>query len=221
MNRDSDAMKDLAFLKGHTIYLRPPVEDDVIDGNWYAWYNDSDVTRFNSHGIFPNTREDQLEYLRASLADTGKLMLAIVASEDDRLLGNISLQDIDLINRRAEIAITLGEERSETAALEAMALLVGHGFRRLNLNRIYGGAHCGLDVWVGMLGALGFRVEGRYEQHFRRDGKYWDTILFRILAEEYFEIEDSAEGGLLRGGPEELFKAAMKSAREYTKSKGR
>ena len=214
-------MKDFAFLKGHTIYLRPPVEDDVIDGNWHAWYNDSHVTRFNSHGIFPNTREAQLEYLRASLADTGKLMLAIIASEGDRLLGNVSLQKIDLINRRAEIAITLGEERSETAALEAMALLVGHGFRRINLNRIYGGAHCGLDVWVGMLGALGFRVEGRHEQYFRRDGKYWDTILFRVLADEYFEIEDSVEGGLLRDSPKELFTAAMKSTREYAKSKGR
>ena len=221
MNRDSDAMKDLAFLKGHTIYLRSPVEDDVMDGNWHAWYNDSHVTRFNSHGIFPNTREAQLEYLRASLADTGKLMLAIVASEGDRLLGNISLQDIDLINRRAEIAILLGEEHPKTAGLEAMALLVGHGFRRLNLNRIYAGARRGLDVWVGMLGALGFRVEGRHEQHVLRDGKYWDIILFRVLAEEYFEIEDSTEGGLLRGGPEELFKAAMKSAREYAKSKGR
>ncbi len=214
-------MKEPAFLEGHTVYLRSPVEDDVIDGNWHAWYNDAHVTRFTSHGIFPNTREAQLEYLRAGLADTNRLMLATVAREGDRLLGNISLQEIDPINRRAEIAITLGEGRSETAGLEAMALLVGHGFRRLNLNRIYGGAHCGLDVWVGMLGALGFRVEGRQEQHVLRDGRYWDIVLFRVLADEYFEIEGSTEGGLLRRGPEELFGAAMKSARAHTRSKGR
>ena len=214
-------MKESAFLKGHTVYLRSPMEDDVVKGHWHTWYNDSHVTQFNSHGIFPNTREAQLEYLQTALADAKKLILAIITKEDDRLLGNISLQEIDLINRRAEITITLGEERPETAALEAMALLVGHGFRRLNLNRIYAGARRGLDVWVGMLGALGFRVEGRQEQHVLRDGKYWDIILFRVLAEEYFEIEDSTEGGLLRDGPEELFKAAMKSAHEYAKSKGR
>ena len=214
-------MKDFAFLKGHTIYLRSPVEDDITDGNWHIWYSDSHVTRFNQYGIFPSTREAQLEYLRVSLTDTKKLMLAIATSEDDRLLGNISLQKIDLINRRAEIAITLGEKRPKTAALEAMALLVGHGFRRLNLNRIYATAHCGLDVWIGMLGALGFRVEGRQEQHALRDGRYWDMVLFRVLTEEYFEIENNTEGGLLRGGPGELFKAAMKSAREYAKSKGR
>jgi len=43
----------------------------------------------------------------------------------------------------------------------------------------------------------------------------------RLPPDEYFKIEDSTEGMLLRGGPEELFKAAMKSAREYAKSKGR
>ena len=215
-------MKDFSFLEGHTVYLRSPVEDDVVKGHWHTWYNDSHVTRFNQYGIFPSTREAQLEYRRVSLADTGKLMLAIVASEGDRLLGNISLQKIDLINRRAEIAITLGEKKyPKTAGLEAMALLVGHGFRRLNLNRIYAGARRGLDVWVGMLGALGFRVEGRQEQHALRDGKYWDIILFRVLAEEYFEIADGTEGGLLRDSPEKLFTAAMKSAREYVKSEGR
>ncbi len=214
-------MKEHAFLEGHTVYLRSPVEGDVIDGNWHAWYNDAHVTRFTSHGTFPSTREAQLEYLRAGLADTNRLILAIVASEGDRLIGNISLQKINPIHRRAEIALILGEKHSKTAGLEAMALLVGHGFRRLNLNRIYAGARHGLDVWVGMLGALGFRVEGRQEQHLLRDNKYWDIVLFRVLANEYFEIEDSTEGGLLRCGPEELFGAAMKSAREHARSKGR
>ena len=51
------------ILVGHTIYLRNPIDDDVIKGEWHSWYNDINTTKYNSHGIFTITREKELEYI--------------------------------------------------------------------------------------------------------------------------------------------------------------
>ena len=44
-----------------------------------------------------------------------------------------------------------------TVALESLGLLVQHGFEKLNLNKIYGGANYGLKDWVKMLETLGLK----------------------------------------------------------------
>lgn len=203
-----------AFLVGHTILLRPPVDDDVIEGNWHSWYNDARVTRFNSHGIYPISRKQELAVVRDSMSAPNRILLAIVERQSNRLLGNASLQDIDLLNRRCRIAITIGETAPLTTGVEVYGLLVQHAFTRLNLERVFDATHEALADFVTMLGVVGFSVEGRFSRHFLRDRKFSDAIAFAVLADRFFELQQSRGGAILFETHAQLAEAVIDSVRK-------
>lgn len=188
-----------AILRGHTIYLRAPTEEDALGGVWHEWYNDYEATRFSRHGVFPLTKERELAYLRHALDDEHMALFAVAANEDDRLVGTVSLGSIDLLNRKATVNIMIGsaEYRGTTAGLEAIGLALEHGFVRLNLHRIWAGANEGLHRWVRMLQVLGFHLEGTLRDDQLRDGRYADTLAFAVLEEEFSALRSRRGGSIL------------------------
>lgn len=174
-----------AFLEGEKIYLRPIEKSDLTE-TYRDWFNDAEVCRFNSHHRFPNYDEDMNEYYKKEIKSGRNLILAIVAKKSHAHIGNISLQDIDLINRHAELAIIIGDKRfwNKGVGKEAGQLIIGHGFRELNLHRIY----CGTSVDnVGMqklAGFLGFKKEGIQRESIFKEGAYKDTVLYGLLQHE-------------------------------------
>ena len=59
---------------------------------WYKYNN-------NNNGIFTITREKELEYIINSQNWKDNISLAIIEKKNNRLVGNIYLNNIDLINR--------------------------------------------------------------------------------------------------------------------------
>jgi RimJ/RimL family protein N-acetyltransferase len=204
---------DEAFLIGHTIYLRRPVDADVTEGNWHRWYNNQAVTRFNTHGVHPVSREQELDYVHAALARSNTLLLAVCEKGTDRLLGNVALQNIDLINRKANIGLTLGEESGLTAGVEAFGLICDHAFSRFNLNRVHDGTHEKLEGFARMIGVLGFEIEGRGRQDYIRDGRFYDQILFGCLAADFFRLKAERGGQILFSDVDELTRAVVLAVR--------
>src|SRR5690606_7657945 len=94
--------KDI-FLDGERIYLRGLNEKDVY-GNYSFWLNDSEITLFNSHGRYPMTIDKLLSYVINTSASQTDLVLAIIDKHTSIHIGNISLQNINWIDRNAEIA---------------------------------------------------------------------------------------------------------------------
>jgi [ribosomal protein S5]-alanine N-acetyltransferase len=191
-------MKEI-ILEGHTIYLRLPKEEDVLQHDWHMWYNDYDTTRYNSHGVFPVTREQELRFLKDALIAKDSIIFAICSKDEDQLIGNAAIQSIDLLNRKAEISLTIGDVdyRARTCALETMGLLLDHCFSRLNLNRIYGGANEYLSNWIAMLKVYGYKVEGTLKEDMLRDGDYIDTVRIGVLAKEFFTLKKERNGVIL------------------------
>ena len=99
------------FLEAEKIYLRPLQKSDLTI-EYVNWLNDAEVCQFNSHAIFPYTMEKMESYYQ-HLQQTPQtnIVLAIIAKETHKHIGNISLQNINWINRNAEYAILLGEDR--------------------------------------------------------------------------------------------------------------
>ena len=123
------------FLAGARVSLRPLVPGDA-DGPYLEWFNDAEVSRLNSHHVFPYTRDEALAWIAALPGRRDALVLAIEL--DGAHVGNISLQDIDPVARSAELAIVLGDRSvwGKGIGTEAAELLVAHGFRAMNLHRI-------------------------------------------------------------------------------------
>ena len=185
------------FLVGDHVYLRPHLPSDV-DSDWYQWFNDADVTRFMFKGVFPNTREQQAAFfaeLEQKQQSRTHLQLAVVNRETDTFAGVMSLGSIDWVNRAAEIGLVIGRAdlRGRQNGLEAMALLMHHGFSTLNLNRIYAGQHVGLERWkLALMRHLAFVQEGTLRQAMFKDGRYNDVVAISVLAEDWWRRWEEA-----------------------------
>ena len=179
-------MVGIPFLLGKEIYLRALVEEDS-KGQYPMWFNDGDVCRGNSHHIFPYTSKEALEYIQQTDKDRHHLILAIVTHKDDTHIGNIALDNINYINRTAELTIVIGDKSCwrKGYGKDAARLICDHGFLTLNLNRISCGA---VESNVGMRNLaqyLGMIEEGRRRLAVYKLGGYMDVIEYGILKEEY------------------------------------
>ena len=171
------------FLSGTRLRLRALCAADV-DGPYLTWLNDPEVSRLNSHHVFPYTRDAALAWVAALPARRDALVLAIEL--DERHVGNISLQDISAVGRSAELAIVL--DRSvwgEGVGSEAAELLVEHGFRALNLNRIACGTVAANHGMRRLAERLGMTQEGVRRQAVWTDGAYHDIVEYGLLADEW------------------------------------
>lgn len=176
-----------AFLVGSKVCLKVLTEKDIDNSNWFAWYNDPDSTMFTQHHRFPNTPELQKEYLRKEIAGSStRIQLGICELMNGPIVGVISLQNINHVNRTAEIAIMIGEKeyRKMVYMIESFRLLIRHGFETLNLNRIFAGTMT--DELAELLcRCLGFQREGVFRQHIYKNGKYYDARFVGLLRDEY------------------------------------
>ena len=179
-------MVGIPFLIGKEVYLRALVEVDS-EGQYPMWFNDADVCRENSHHIFPYTLDQAREYIQQTDKDRHHLILAIVCHKDDKHIGNVALDNINYINRTAELTIVIGDKSCwrKGWGKEASRLICDHGFFVLNLNRIACGT---FESNVGMRNLaqyLGMIEEGRRRLAVYKLGRYVDVIEYGVLKEEY------------------------------------
>ena len=174
------------FLVGKRIYLRR-IEQNDLEGEYFQWLNDQDVTCWMQNGIFPNSIESMLDYYRNTATSRSEMVLAIVLIENDQHIGNIGLHNIHNVFRSAEIGILIGEKDvwGQGYASEAISLLIAHAFRRMNLNRVSAGA---VVKNVGSIRAFekaGFIREGIDRQAYYCEGQYEDCVRLGLLRLEW------------------------------------
>lgn len=175
------------FIKGSLINLTTLCLEDVEHSNWTAWLNDEETTRFMLQHRFPSSRESQIEFFKKEIEhNQSKLQLGIQSSDGGQIVGVISLQCVDYINKKAEIAVMIGESkyRQVRHSIEAHKLIIAHGFKELNLHRIYGGTL--MKEWAELLcRTLGFKMEGVLREDAFKNGKYHDVFRFGLIKAEF------------------------------------
>ncbi len=174
------------FVIGKKIYLRV-IEEGDLNEEYQSWLNDEEVCRFNSHHRFPNYQENMAEYFNSVIKTRNNLILAIVDKETDKHIGNISLQEINYFDRGAEFAIIIGNKNywGKGVGEEAGQLIIEHGFKTLNLHRIYCGTSTENIGMQKLAKKLGFKQEGVLREALFKNGKFQDVINYSILENEY------------------------------------
>ena len=170
------------FLIGENIYLRG-IEETDLQGQYFQWFNDQEVCRYNSHARFPNNVQKMRAYLEKVSCSKNDVVFAIIDKKSDKHIGNISLQNIDWIVRSAEIAIIIGEKDfwSKGVGLEAGKLIVEYGIDRLSMRRIYCGTHEDNVAMQKLALKLGMKEEGRRKEAIFKDGEYKDIIEYGLV----------------------------------------
>lgn len=174
------------FLAGARIYLRGLERSDV-EGNYRHWLNDPDVCRYNAHHRFPYGMAELLQYVEGLGGAHDRLVLAIIDRDEDRHVGNISLQGIDPVERSAEFAIVIGEKSAwgKGFSKEAARLIIDHGFGALNLHRIGCGTSAENLPMQKLALAMGFALEGRRREALYKNCRYWDILEYGLLRQEW------------------------------------
>lgn len=170
------------FLEGSILNLRMLTLED-INGNYRFWLNDQEIVSHNSHGRFPMSPEQLADYVKSAHQSKTSLVMAVVDRETDRHIGNISLQNINWIDRNAEIAFLLGEKEfnGKGYMFEAGKILILHGFSQLNLHRIYCGTSSANIGMQRLAEKLGMKNEGIRKEAIYTNGSYHDIIEYGIL----------------------------------------
>ena len=176
-------MKYFKKLLGDNIYLSPRDTEDAE--KYVEWINDFQVTDYTGKSASLTTIESENKYLQEHINDEASF--GIVRLKDDKLLGSVSLENINHINRSAILGIFIGEKegRDRGIGTEAINLILEYGSNYLNLNSIK------LDVMefnsraIACYKKCGFKEMGRRRQCNYINGKYYDTIHMDILKEEF------------------------------------
>ena len=179
------------FLVGKYVYLRP-LEKEDIDLGYYKWINDAEICKFNSHYRFPYSKEELENFINSSSKSKEKIVFAVISNKGGQYAGNASLQEINYINRSAEIASIIGIKGHEGLActLDAYQLLIDHAFNNLNLNRVHGGTLSGHIVGQKIMELLNFTQEGTRRQAVYKNNQYYDIIEYGLLKEEWLRFRN-------------------------------
>ena len=173
----------MIFYKGKFVDLKVLEENDIHESNWLGWFNDEDLCKDNGHHFFPNTIEKQKKVLD-SLNTPNKIQFGIIDKENSKeICGVISLQSIDFINRKAEIACI--SDKTMTAGkpqifLESHTLMFKHAFNQLGLNKVTSGT-INKNIPEAMKRAFNFKVEGVLKQSIFKNGSFQDAILLAVF----------------------------------------
>lgn len=169
-------------LFGERIYLKR-LSRDELRGNYISWLNDEEVCKYNSHGDVLYTEEMATNFIDSLKKSNFKIVYAVCLKENNLHIGNISLQQIDHKNNKAEIAYLFGEKQywNRGYAKEASKILIDYAFRKLNLHRLYFGTHVE-NIRMQKLGEkLGFRKEGIKKEAQYSNNKYNDVIIYGLV----------------------------------------
>ena len=182
----------MSFLVGETVVLRP-VEVVDIDGPYAEWINRQEADVYTQHAQFPHSAKDLERYLELRNASPNHVLLAIIERGADRHVGNIELSDIDWVHRTARYAILVGDTSAQGKGYgsEASILLLGHAFRKLNLNRVELGVHEDNIGARNLYQKLGFVEEGCLRQAYLREGKFSNVIMMGLLASDFHALHPS------------------------------
>lgn len=181
-----------AIYENEKVALLPFSRHDMT-AEYRSWFYDIEVTRYNSHGLFPYTK-GQMERLLKVIEEgaSDEIIFAIYAKTDEpagglRHVGNCSILRINYINRSAELAWVIGDKTvwGKGIATDAGKFLLYHCFNRLNMHRVWTGV---VKENVGMRRVckkLGMQEEGEYRDAVFLHGRYHNIIPYCILEDNY------------------------------------
>jgi [ribosomal protein S5]-alanine N-acetyltransferase len=115
-----------------------------------------------------------------------KFQLAVVLKSSNQLIGNCGVRMNEANALEADIGYELDPKQwNHGYATEAAHAIVDFGFSRFDVHRIW--SWCVADN-VGsahVLEKLGMRLEGRLRENEYYKGRWWDTLMYAILADEW------------------------------------
>lgn len=180
------------FLEGELIDLYIPNLDFIRSSKTFEWWNDPKVTKFLESGRSKNTLQKQEAYYQ----NTNDLVFFF--SDKQNIIGTVMIANIDKHRKCGELGIVRGnfDSKKPLQSLEAIAHLMDHAFKSLNLERIFARHHIGHIPFSHRLSLLGYQLEGIFKNDFIKED--WSEVsdrIYTVCHRKTYETMISTRGG--------------------------
>lgn len=167
-------------------YLREITHEDLPLIN--RWRNDPEIMGLLGNNFLYISSDVDAAWFEQYLQNRDKAKrFAILDRSNDRMIGTTQLTGIHAINQSAEFSIVIGEKEywNQGAGHIASRMILDHGFRDLNLQRIYLTVLVRNARAVHLYEKLGFVQEGILRKSMYKQGAFEDQVMMSVLKEEY------------------------------------
>lgn len=176
----------MAYFKkviGKRVFLSPINPEDAEI--YTKWMNDLEVSIYTTSAPRIYTLAKEKEILD-QISKEG-YNFAIIDSEKEIVIGNCGLINVDLINRKAELGIFIGDKeyRSKGYGAEAIELLLDYSFNLLNLNSIMLIVKAFNKRAIKCYEKSGFKLIGKRREASIFGNQKYDECYMDILASEF------------------------------------
>ncbi len=115
-----------------------------------------------------------------------KFQLALTLRSNGLLIGNCGIRVNDPDLGEANIGYELASEHwGQGYATEAARAILAFGFTDLGLHRVWAECVAENAGSAHVLEKLGMRREAHFREHWRMRDRWWDTLTYAILADEW------------------------------------
>jgi RimJ/RimL family protein N-acetyltransferase len=181
------------MIQGEKVRLRGFDETDI--GLLQRWANDWDVSRWMINR-YPTALPDEREGVQDMMKPQPNEKAFAIESHDGVLIGWCGLCQISWEDRRASLAIAIGDKTrwGHGYGTDATRTLVRFGFEEMNLNRIDLNVHADNARAVRCYEKIGFIHEGVLRGNVYRDGECVDSIVMSVLRHESLDASSARHG---------------------------
>ncbi len=172
----------------YSIYLRGFKEEDTVRIN--RWRNDPEIQKLVSSSFKYVSEAIEREWVKSKMSNNRTdIYLAICLHATDEMIGYVSVNDINHINRSAEGGgIVLDRKFQDGIARYETGMLVRELiFDHLNLNRYEGRCLAEHTASRIIMEATGYHLEGCLREAVYKDGKYHDQCVYSLLRKDYYD----------------------------------
>ncbi len=177
-------------IEGRNILLRYAQESDLDE--YFTFLQDSEMNRLTgSQGEI--TRDQTAVWIKKiSVVSSERVDFMILLKRTNELLGEVVLNEIDSINRSANIRIGIqkSQHRGKGYGTEALIEMLRYGFNTLNLHRIHLGVYTFNPRAIHVYEKIGFKREGVERDSLYLDGEFHDMITMSILEDEFRSLHE-------------------------------
>ncbi|MFK7948250.1 MAG: GNAT family N-acetyltransferase [Saprospiraceae bacterium] len=176
----------IKFLESNHIYLRPLIRSD-LDHRFIAYFHTT--TRSLTQLKLPKNPTQLNNWFETITNDPTRMDFIISQQRDIELVGTISLTNIDLYNRSANLSIIIPRKHYHNKGIgsEAIFLLLLYVFETLNLNRVHIQIPTYNSLAIAVANKIGFKQEGELRQAYFDKNEYHNVLQFGILKTDFEE----------------------------------
>ena len=176
------------MLRGNLINLTAIDRQDLP--TLLAWRNDPNFRRYFREYRTLTLEHQQNWFDTKVVNDPATLMFSIRGAKDQELLGCAGLCYINWVHRHADLSLYIGWRNAyidkEGYADDSCKVLFSYAFRELGLNKVWTEIYSFDAPKLELYTSLGMKQDGLLRQNYWHDGKWWDSRIMSITADDYF-----------------------------------